>query len=356
MGIYIVADSMSRLKKFIQSPLPFWQVIIDHYVAMIPVFYTHYFGPALTLSAAMFSLSLLNKRNEIIPLKVAGLSMYRIITPIFGAGLFFSAVTFFNQEFLLPSMKDSIQNAYNLSHRKTSKENLILYDSKSTEFKVTRYWSNEKRGEGILVSFYTQAEKSDDILIQKRYVADVLEWERNKSGDSNKKWILVLKSNKHMVKEEQFDEQGNRILFSYTDTKKPCRDHTRVPLSTDLTPQDFDIAGGIYSQCLSVWDLYRQWKRSRDNSLLIKIYYHLTFPFTHFILLLLGIPFVLGQQNKSVFLGIIISILICVGYYVVNAMCMELGERGHLMPFVACMLPILLFGGIGTLLFDNLKT
>jgi len=80
------------------------------------------------------------------------------------------------------------------------------------------------------------------------------------------------------------------------------------------------------------------------------------FPLTHLVLLLIGLPFVLNQENRSVFLGVLVSVGICVAFYVVNAMCMELGEKGYLQPIVAAWLPVLFFGGVGVVLFDNLKT
>ena len=50
------------------------------------------------------------------------------------------------------------------------------------------------------------------------------------------------------------------------------------------------------------------------------------------------------------------SVAICVIYYIVNAMCMELGERGVLQPIVSALLPLLIFTGLGSVVFDNIRT
>lgn len=371
LGIYISADMLSRLKKFTRSALPLWQAVTEHYTVMLPVYFTYYFGPALTLSAAMFALTLLNKRNELLPFKVGGLSLYRILLPIFLIGLFFSVVTFLSQEYLIPSMKDNIRQAYNLSHDKSSREGVVLTDSQGTVFNITRYWPTDKRGDGVLITYYTHTEDNGTIK-RKEYISDHIKWEKiagATDGDASHppyQWVLLSRQTKKAdsdrlpaVREFQFDEKGNKKPFVVPDSGKTLlfRELSRHPLpDTDLIPEDFDLAGGVYAQTLSMKDLLRQHQRSPDNKVLVKIFQHFTFPFTHLILLLLGLPFVINQQNRSVFLGVLVSIGICVIYYLVNAMCMELGERGVLQPLVSALLPLLLFTGLGSVVFDNIRT
>ena len=43
-------------------------------------------------------------------------------------------------------------------------------------------------------------------------------------------------------------------------------------------------------------------------------------------------------------------------YYIMNAMCTELGSKGVLQPVVSAWLPVLFFAGIGAVMFDNLRT
>ena len=83
---------------------------------------------------------------------------------------------------------------------------------------------------------------------------------------------------------------------------------------------------------------------------------HWAYPLTHVVLLLLGLPFVLNHNNRNVFLGILVSCVICVAFYIVNAMCIELAGKGTLQPLVSAWLPVLVFTGLGAVLFDNLKT
>jgi len=353
-GLYVGAEVFSRLKKFLAPHgIPLYLVFLRYYAVMIPVVYTYYLGPVLTLAAAMFCLTALNKNNEITPLKAAGVSLYRIVTPIFAAGFFFAVLTFCSQQFLIPSMRDAIREVYGYSHRTTSLRSLVLFDSAGTEFSVGRYWPAHKRAEDVIVTFRSYEENKSAPVPVKRYVADYMHWES--AGDSDGgRWVLK-RGSKDAVREYLYDEKGELIVPE--GSQVPYRQYVRLVVPTDLVPEDFEAAGQKM-QYLSLADLKRQWKRSRgsNNFVLVRMHQHFTFPLTHVILLLIGLPFVLNSQNRSVFLGVIVSVAIAVAFYVVNAMCTELGAKGVLEPVVAAWLPILIFTGVGVVLFDNLQT
>ena len=362
LGIYIAAEVLSRIKKFLAPHgIPLWRVLLEYYSVMIPVAYTYYLGPVLTLSAAMFALTLLNKNNELMPLKAAGMSLYRIVAPIFGLGFLFAVLTFLSQEFLIPSLKDQIREVYGYSHRTLSRKSQVLIDG-NTEFNITRYWPAKKRGDQVIVTYYRFSPEKGKKVPERQYVADYLHWEpvtdREEGGKTASppgRW--VLKEGKEPVREYLYDARGDLIVpEGETKTYKTYIRLTLSTLSTRLLPEDFEAAGENI-QYLSLRDLKRQWaRRPSSNHILVRIHQHWSFPFTHVVLLLLGLPFVLNQENRSVFLGVLVSIGICVAYYIVNAMCTELGSKGVLQPVVAAWLPVLFFAGLGAVLFDNLRT
>jgi lipopolysaccharide export LptBFGC system permease protein LptF len=201
---------------------------------------------------------------------------------------------------------------------------------------------------------------------QERFTAPYMQWEPvrddatrrdgdNKEEKSKKGWWVLRPGDGEQVHEDTLDEEGNRtVLEGQTDS---FIEYGRKVIDTDLTPEDFEI-GGENSTYLSAQELKRRWKRSRstNNLLLVKIHQHFTFPLTHVVLLLIGLPFVLNQNNRSVALGVIVSLAICAAYYLINAMCVTLGARGVLQPLVAAWLPVLFFTGLGVVFFDNLRT
>jgi lipopolysaccharide export system permease protein len=351
IGIYVATETLSRIDKFLDAPDSLLWTLVQYYAVMIPVAYTYYLGPVLTLSGGMFALTLLNKNNELLPLKCSGMSLYRIVAPIFGMGFVFALGTFALQELVIPSMKDDILRVYAFSHKRIAKESLLLEDAAGTRFSVNCYWPFQKSGESIKVVFRASSPQLGRATISKIYVADVFEWEQNQSSLHGGTW--VLKRDKDWVREYRYDD--NEELLRAPDGKLWI-EYERLTLQTDLIPEDFETEGGN-SQYLSLAELSRQLERRHyASALLVKIHQHWAYPLTHVVLLLLGLPFVLNQNNRSVFLGVLVSCIICVLYYVVNAMCIELAGKGTLDPLVSAWLPVLLFAGLGTILFDNLKT
>ena len=78
------------------------------------------------------------------------------------------------------------------------------------------------------------------------------------------------------------------------------------------------------------------------------------YPLTNFVLLFLGIPFIIGfeRMSRNIFLRIGISVLICCAFYVLSYVCANLGNMGILHPILAAWLPIVMFGSLGLFLFD----
>ena len=75
-----------------------------------------------------------------------------------------------------------------------------------------------------------------------------------------------------------------------------------------------------------------------------------------FVLLLLGLPFVLKTETKNFYLGIGVCILVCIVFLLIDMACSELGERLRIAPAAAAWLPILIFGPIGFFMFDSVRT
>ena len=56
IGLYVGAEVLGRIKKFLEPHgIPLWQVFLKYYAVMVPVAYTYYLGPVLTVSAGMFA-------------------------------------------------------------------------------------------------------------------------------------------------------------------------------------------------------------------------------------------------------------------------------------------------------------
>jgi hypothetical protein len=257
-----------------------------------------------------------------------------------------------SQEFLIPGMRDWLREVYTYSHSSRSIRNQMIRDGKGNTFTFELYWPAQKRADNVIVSYREYSPELEREVQRRYWVARHLYWEPARYGDVEVRGYWVLRPH---VREYLFDEEENQVKPEGLTTL--YKKLARKVIDTDLTPEDFESAGENI-QYLSLADLNRRLNRRQasGNLLLVKIHQHWAFPLTHIVLLLLGLPFVLNQNNRSVFLGVLVAVGICLAFFVVNAMCMELGSKGVLQPVVAAWLPVLFFSGLGVVLFDNLRT
>jgi lipopolysaccharide export LptBFGC system permease protein LptF len=77
--------------------------------------------------------------------------------------------------------------------------------------------------------------------------------------------------------------------------------------------------------------------------------------FTPFILLLVGIPCLIGFEEsiQSRFVGVLISIAVSAGFYTLLFVFNSIGESGTVPPVLAGWLPVVVIGSLGLYLFES---
>ena len=129
------------------------------------------------------------------------------------------------------------------------------------------------------------------------------------------------------------------------------------PLDTDLTPRDLEIASpGL--RHLSVEDLRHLIARKpHDLDLQLRMHEHFAYPLGGVILLLLGLPLVLRGGGKSPYMAVGMSLLLSVGWFALAHLFRRMGATGDVIdPLLGAWLPVLLFGSLGLVLFESIRT
>ena len=99
-------------------------------------------------------------------------------------------------------------------------------------------------------------------------------------------------------------------------------------------------------------------KSSQVNARVVEVVMHKHFakPILNVVLLLLGLPFIVGQEGKSYLL----SVMVCIGLFVlvlgVEYVAVEFGRSGDLPPALAAYLPVFIFTPVAILTLDNVRT
>jgi lipopolysaccharide export LptBFGC system permease protein LptF len=296
----------------------------------------------------MFTLTNLNRRNEITPLKAAGISVYRTMLPIFLLAGGVTVFSFYLKEDVIPRFKEPIRSALALA--RSGPLSPPPYYDKDTGFliRVREYATTRRVGKGVEISkLHTNGR------IELQMDADRIEWFPSLGGDPDEgRWLLLDGSI------QRWDESGNLIVnvaaSRFERLKEPFRERQ---LDTSLKPIDLE-ASDIEISYLSWKDLRNQYQRQPyHRHLAVKLHHHFALPLAHIILLFLGLPFVLGLSAKNGFLSLAASFCICALFYFVGTVCMNVANQSEfLSPILAAWLPVMLFGALGITMFDRLPT
>ena len=111
MGLYIVVDLFLRLYKFFKFPgnEVFFR-IVKYYFWNTPFQFLE-FLPMVTLMAGMFTVAMMAKNNELVPIMASGISTYRITSVIFICATVVMIGMFVTQEWFIVAYADTIAEA-----------------------------------------------------------------------------------------------------------------------------------------------------------------------------------------------------------------------------------------------------
>ena len=86
------------------------------------------------------------------------------------------------------------------------------------------------------------------------------------------------------------------------------------------------------------------------------VQYNLTFPLAGLVLLLVGLPFVVGDERGKAGERIARGFLLCVVYFGVDFVARTLGLQGAVGPVFSGWLPLVLFGSLGVVLTSSMRS
>lgn len=366
-GLYIAIEAITKIQRFIPagqlSPMTivsqFAVNLFQYHLAMVPTIYVNYMGPILTLAAAMFSLTMLNRGNEFTSIKASGVSIFRVLLPVFILATGFMGLTFILQEWIIPELREPIRKALAISRSGALRPKPFYDPVHNLHIEVQRYNPDLKVGEIVTIKQWNLgagvAEDEPNRVID----AERMVWipapdstPRNERG----RWLLRNGS------VQLWEAQWRKDLTYEKDEKEFYlqREHfNERQITSSMRPIDLETSDQDISY-LSWRELKFQHQRQQyHHHLLTRLHHHFAFPLSHVILLLLGIPFVLNTRTRSFFLSLVVSFFLCAGYFLVSSMALSLASnpgQAPLSPILASWLPNILFGSLGLTIFTNMRT
>lgn len=341
-GLYIVIHLFSNLDELVEiSKTMGWpQLFKEFYVPRIAVLYDKTAG-VMTLVAAIFSVSLLQRRREMTAIEAAGITKSRIMRPIFLTALVIIGLTVVNRELIIPRMKEQLVRTPQ-TMRDAGQVEIVIQEDLSTGVVL--------RGDQLFIA----EGRITEPVIQLPVLEGI------KVPRINGKWaVLEPASGVHppgirihdLERPEIFEsvgslksESGETVLYSPADQDWLGPSECFVACNFNVEQMAF---GESLAQFQSTRELVamlhrpQKWFSHRKQ---VAVHSRILLPVLDFTLLLLGLPLVIGNIERNVFVSAGVCFWIVAAVQLTTTACHFLGSSNVIQPAaLAAWIPVLVF-------------
>ena len=356
--IFVLIDLMENLDNFNRQAGSLGELsslMFRYYSINLPIVFCQVLGPIVCLASGLFTLTLLQRSNELIPVLVNGRSHLRLFMPVLLAACLISVGTYLVQDSWIPGTREASREMVSKRKGRLESRDLKYEDTrKGILILIKRYLINEKRAEGVLVLPTNPGQRPDSVISARQ-----MEWVQPSQGSGywlmKKGWISryepfefregTRRSRLVTVPQPEVPGGADRLTESFIDHE----------LETVLSPEDLEVREAQVAH-MSLADLKRKVRTTADRGWKSKYYSRVFHPFHNLVLLLLGIPIIVYFGTSNVFLGAFFAVCVGAVYFVAGAFCQALGAQGVLPPVIGSALGPVLFLSLSLTWWRDLLT
>ena len=340
VGLFWILDMASNLDEFLEAgpdgSTPGTLLIASYYLLNMPFLFLQV-GPFVTLVAGMFTVTRLLKKNEVSPVLSAGVSVHRLLVPVFLAGAVLAGGMFLLRETTveyLADRRDQLLDRLDEKRPERLYEDVVVHDlNGNTAFlDIFRPDSSPPRIDGFSAVVHERS-----AALTTKIKADVALWDAEAQ-------VWRLENGQAMIieKGDQMSPETIDVLRRIEFTPKLALTYRR---SRD---QPLELSFGEVQQLMS--------REPDDAAFRTLWHYLLTFPLANLILLLVGLPLLFTYERGRGTERMAAGGLLCIFYFAVDFVFRSLGLGGGLSPILAGWVPLLVVGSIGVALTDGIRT
>ncbi|MBL9093785.1 MAG: LptF/LptG family permease [Planctomycetaceae bacterium] len=353
-GLYIVVDAFSNLDEFMKYAEESGRglvTILAEFYTFRAIFFFDRASAILAMISAMFTITWIQRHNELTALMAAGLSRIRVVRPILIAAALITVGAAVSREFVIPQLrdqltrdpKDLIGDATNEMNTQVDHESGVILKGQFTQAKEQKI----HRPTFVLppgLDYFGKHISAVDAF----YLAP-------QDGRPGGYLFRPLTSPLELLKQPSLKKGGKTIVFTPADNP------------TWLKPDECFVASAIDFSQLSMGSKWRRYMSTPDlveglaNPSLdfgagerVLIHSRLVQPLADICLLFLGLPLVLRRETRNVFAAIGLCVALTVVFMLVGMACQYLGSVVYIRPSLAAWLPLLIFVPLAMALYDRI--
>ena len=341
LSLYVVVDLFMNLDDFTHHGNGFL-ASLQHIGAYYSVKVTQIFDrlcEAIVLLAAVFTVSLMQRNNEQIPLLSAGISTRRIVAPVLLCACVMLTLAVLNQELVIPLLGDRL--LYDKDDPDGQKNLMVkgMFDYNGGVHIVGE--SASRKDMSIKKFQLTLKEEVAGQLIH--LMADQAQY--TPLGHRKGQWEMTGVNHPELEVNipgilQQIDKGRYILTVKDADFEALTRN-----------PNWFTLA--------STWRLHEELERpesGRQSQMAVLFHMRLTRPILGILLVFLGLSVILRDQNRNVIVSSGMCLVVCGVFFGINYSCKMLGDHDYLSPALAAWMPVLISGPLSLVMFDAVHT
>ncbi len=321
--IFIIIDFSENSGEFTDRGATLSMIWYDYYLNYIPEM-IRLVSPVAVFASCLWLTGQLANRLEIVALRAAGISLYRILAPYLVFALLMSGLISYLDGYVVPrsnAIRADFEHQYIMKRSERLDRNRIFRQESPNRLMLVNYYDIHENT-GYRITFYT----FDDEKLVETMEAGRMVW-----IEDSRKWELINGTIKR-YNENGFDE----ITFDKQDTK------------LNLFPRDFGrTSSDVYQLTYpEIRDYLDSIERSGAGGLAMpKVQYYgkLGYPFSIIIVTIIGVTVASvrrkGGRGVQIATGLVISFL----YLVLMKLFEPFGYTGVMEPIYAALLPHAIF-------------
>jgi len=334
IAIWFIFDLSDNLQDFLGGKAP-PSVLLEYYLSQIPQIILISL-PISTLLALLYSLTAMSRTNEIISMLGAGVSVRRLLMPLFGVGLVLVGISaIFNYESAphAEMIKKQMLKDIKRGQKKEPGLSAHLYRNRENH----RIWFMRR----ILPN---QNNLSDVQVLQQDDKANIIEeWAARKAlwDPNTSNWLF------QRVKHITMDTEGNILLSEFLE-------EIVIPGWTE-TP--WRIASSVMNpNYLSVPELQeylhfnRDFTQTRLAPYRTQLEYRWALPWVCLLVIFIAAPLGIVYSRRGILGGVATAIGLFFAVVFFSNLFIALGKGNRISPIVAAWGPLVFFLGVGCLL------
>ncbi|MHB1035872.1 MAG: LptF/LptG family permease [Pirellulales bacterium] len=350
-GLYIVFDAFSNLDEFLHCAEQRGNLfrVMGEYYAFRSIFFFDRTSGILTLIAAMFTVTWIQRHHELTALLMAGISKARVIAPVIAGAMLISLLAAANRELVIPRIQDQLSQKPKDMLGDVPQDLRPRYDNETdVQIGGKQTFANRQRIHKPNFALPPALEAYGSQLTAKEaYYQPPL-------GNRPAGYLLdgVLEP-KDLDKRASLSLSGRPVVI----TPRDRPDWLKPGQCFVASNIDFEqLTGGQgWRQFSSTADLVAGLKNpSLDFGADVRVAIHgrVVQPLLDMTLLFLGLPLVLSRQNRNMFVAIGLCIGVVANFVSVIIGFQYLGNMNFLSPALAAWFPLVIFVPVAAGLSD----